>query len=215
LFNEQAYYATVAGDWIYFLKMNTDEEIIIGNIVRMKKDGSQLTEITKGNKAGKFFIQGQSIYYDAYDDKYNSNIYVSRLDGTGIKSISTSPVSLSGGYKLFGDTLFFSEQGEAATKLYLVDSTGKNKVSITSQASVRPIAYINQWFYFEEVTSKNGLEIQSLAKVKRDGTQKKTIAKLGTGDMFIGQLETSIIYKSSDGKIYQIGLDGKITKPTK
>jgi hypothetical protein len=254
LFKKQAYYATVSGEWIYFLKMDPDAEIIVGNIVRMKKDGSKLTEITKGNKAGKFFIQGQSIYYNAYDEKYNNNIYVSKLDGTGekllvkkisfwsyvigkgliyyvdtagdsllhsmkldgtgIKTISTSPVNSSGGYQLFGDTLFFSEQGETTTKLYLVDSTGKNKVSFTSEASVSPIAYINQWFYFEEVKSKDGIDTTTLEKVKRDGTQKKTVAKLGTGDIFIGQLDTSIIYKTSSGKIYQIGLDGKITKPT-
>lgn len=217
----------------------------------MKKDGSKLTEITKGNKAGKFFIQGKSIYYSAYDDEYNSNLYVikldgtgkktlvkkisfwsytfgngkilyvdsllysMKLDGTGIKSVSTSPVNPSEGYKLFGDTLFYSEQGEATTKWYLVDGNGKNKVSSTSQASVVPVAYLNKWFYFEEVTSKDGVQTRTLAKVKRDGTQKKMIANLDVQDMYIGLVGSSLIYKTSASKVYQIGLDGKITKPAK
>jgi hypothetical protein len=256
LFKEPASSIAIMGDWVYFVKQDPNAEIRIGNITKMKKDGTQLREITKGNRVGQFKIEGQSIYYDAYDDDNNLTLNVMKLDGTGTKLliaklptwsyivgkgtifyvdtsgdrllhqmkldgtdqsvISSGEVQSSEGYKLFGDTLFYSEFGTDVTKWYLVDVTGKNKVSLTSKVEIRPVSYLNQWFYFEEVmTSKNGTQTQTLVKIKRDGTQKKTVANLGAKDRFIGLLDNSFVYKTSADKVYQIGLDGKIKKPAK
>jgi hypothetical protein len=179
----------------------------------MKLDGTGTKKLLKKISFWSYIVSKGSIFY--VDTGGDSLLHSMKLDGTGITSVSTNPVNPSDGYKIYGDTLFYSEYGEASTQWYLADITGKNKVSLTSTASVSPVAYLNQWFYFEEMTSKNGVQTQTLAKVKRDGTQKKTVAKLGAEDTFIGLLGTSFIYKTSAGKVYQIALDGKMTKPAK
>lgn len=251
LYKGQATSLAVSGDWIYFLKQDPDAEILIGNIVKIKKDGTQLTEITHGNKVGQFSIEGQAIYYYAYDEDYNSNLNVMKLDGTGSKQVSaklpfwsytlgkgyvfyvetsgdsklhrmkldgTGKTTISStvvdpweGYKLMGDVLFYSELAGGSTKWNLMDITGKNKVSGSTKAGVVPVAYVNSWFYFEEITSKNGVQTaMTLVKIKREETQKKTVAKLGLGDKYLGLLNNYFIYKTPAGKVYQIGQDGKI-----
>lgn len=253
LFKEQAYYATVSGDWVYFLKFNQDEEIIIGDIYRMKKDGTKLTPLTKSNKAGRFFIEGKSIYYDAYDDKWeHRNLYVMSLDGKGAKisakdfndwnyTISqgvvyyvnqekdgklysmkvngTAKKALSSGsvsdYAVLGNTLFYSESGEKGTKMYMVDTNGKNKVTVSVAAQqIRPLAALNQWIYFEQmkIDTKTDDVTRTLEKIKRDGKQRTTVATLTTSDVFVGQSDSGFLYKSVDGKLFHVALDGKITK---
>ena len=252
LYKEQAFYATVSGDWVYFLKFNQDEEIIIGNLYRMKKDGTKLTQLTKSNKVGRFFIEGNSIYYDAYDDKYeHHNLYVMSLDGkgakisakdfndwnytisqgivyyvnqaqegklytmkvngTGKKALSTGGVS---DYAVFGNTIFYSEYGEKGTKAYMLDTTGKNKVTVSTAAQqIRPLAALNQWIYFEQISvdAKSGEAIRTLEKIKRDGKQQTKVAAL-TNESLLGHADSGFIYKSGDGKLYHVALDGKVTK---
>lgn len=253
LFKEQAYYATVSGDWVYFLKFNQDEEIVIGDIYRMKKDGTKLTQLTKSNKVGRFFIEGKSIYYDAYDDKWeHHNLYVMSLDGkgakisakdfndwnytiskgivyyvnqekdgklytmkvngTGKKALSTGGVS---DYAVLGDTIFYSESGEKGTKAYMMDATGKNKVTVSTAAqSIRPLAALSQWIYFEQTTidMKSGEATRTLQKIKRDGKQQTKVAALTDNDSFIGHADSGFVYQSVDGKLYHVALDGKVTK---
>lgn len=236
----------VTEDWVYFLKQDPDSEVVAGNIVRMKKDGTKLTEITKGNKVySRFFIDGKKIYYSAFDDDYNvqlrsmnldgtgskivkgkldhwsyivtngsfiyvntggdSRLYRSKLDGSGKGAISAKEVDPYDGYKLYDGVLYYSER-DTAGKGYLIDINGKNKAAISSKAVIRPVGYLNQWFYYEEVAiDKNGsTTARSLIKVKRDGSQKKTVSKFGTADQYLGQLNGSLVYLTAAGKAYTV-----------
>ena len=256
LFKGGARSMAVVGDWIYFLKLDPSEEIVIGDIFKMKKDGSKLTQVTKGNNVGQFDVDGQSIYYSAYDQQSNYKLYVMNLDGTGSKplkaklpswsyavgkggtifyvnadkndllyrmkpdgtgaaAVSSKPVS-PGAYKRIGDILFYSTYlaEDDTIKSYLVDQNGKNNVALDTKNSIVPVAYTNGWFYYQDNVSKNGVESSVIMKVKRDGKQKQTVAALGEGDRYLEQLENSFVFMTSSGKVYQIGLDGKVKKPS-
>ncbi|CAH1198955.1 hypothetical protein PAECIP111893_01186 [Paenibacillus plantiphilus] len=235
----------VTGDWVYFLKQDPGSDIDSGNIVRMKKDGSKLTEITKDNKVySRFFIDGKKIYYSTFDEngvklrsmnldgtgskivkgklehwsyivtngtflyvdtKGDSRLYRAKLDGSGKTAISAKEVDPYDGYKLYDGVLYYSER-ETAGKGYLIDVSGKNKTTLSSKVSIRPVGFLNQWFYYEEATvDKNGITTAvSLTKVKRDGSQKKTVSKLGNTDQYLGQLNGSLVYMTTAGKVFTI-----------
>ncbi|BBI31029.1 DUF5050 domain-containing protein [Cohnella abietis] len=259
LFKGDARFLTVAGDWVYFLQQDPDSEVIAGNIIRMKKDGTGSKEVTTGNKVSRFSINGQTLYYASYDDDYNTQLCSMKLDGTGSKillkklsfwsyeianglvyyvdtednsrlyqmklngtgktAISKGSVDPYEGYKIYGDTLFYSESDANGFNgsSNLTDLNGKNKVTLPSKASIRPVSYQNQWFYYEEATyGKNGnITALVLVKIKRDGTQKKVIAKLGAPDQFLGLQGTSFVYKAPEGKLYTVTTEGKITRAAK
>lgn len=245
LIKEDARFLAVAGDWVYFLKQDPDSEVVAGNITKMKKDGTKSTEITKGNKVSNFSIDDQTIYYGAYDENYEVQLWSMKLDGSGSKLISKELVSWSyqaskgtifyvntredsklysmkpdgksksaiskaevdpyNGYKLYDGVLYYSESS-APTVAYLQDLNGKNKVKITSKANIRPISYQKQLFYYEEATTdRNGtVTALTLIQVKRDGTQKKTIAKLAVGDQFVGSDGNTFVYKTAKNKFYTV-----------
>jgi len=248
LFKGDARYLAVAGDWVYFLKQDPDSDVVAGDIMRMKKDGTGLAQVTKGNRVSRFSIDGQTIYYGAYDDNYDNQLksmkldgsaskivikklsfwsylavngtlfyvdtagdgrlYSMKFDGKGKTAISKGKVDPYEGYKLYDGVLYYSEyEAQAAGgKGYLVDLNGKNKVTISSKASIRPISYQKQLFYYEEATlGKDGnVTALTLVQIKRDGTQKKTIAKLAVGDQFIGQQGTTFLYKTASNKFYTV-----------
>lgn len=254
LYPSDASNMTVIGDWIYFLTQDPDSDVVAGNIVRMKKDGSGKQELTKGNKASRIVYDGQTLYYGAYNDNYenelwtmkldgtgakrvlkqlknwsytiskgtmffveNGALYRSKLDGTGKTVISKGDVDPYEGYKLFGDVLYFSEFSGNTSTGYLVDMTGKNKVAVPTKAAIRPVAYINSWFYYEEQTfAKDGKPATlTLMKIKRDGKTKKAVAMLGESDRFIGLLDTSFVYRDAASRMYTVTAEGKIAKPAK
>ncbi|MGF7048991.1 hypothetical protein J2T13_003499 [Paenibacillus sp. DS2015] len=259
IYKDQAFYPTLVGDWIYFLKQEPESEVIMGHIVKVKTDGSQLTEVTKKNTYSGFTIEGKVIYFGGYDKDYNQQIGTMNLDGTGEKIIlpklsfwsyvvgkgyvfyvdtqsgdsllyrmrldgsaksklSTKAVqSRDGGYSLFGNTLYYSEEaGDGKTsKWYLQDVSGTNKKAFTSKGTVTPIGYQNKQFFFEETIVTNSKTVRTLTQINRDGTQNKTVATLAEGDRFIGELGTTFVYKTTSGKVYQIGQDGKVTQAAK
>jgi len=257
IYKDDAFFPTIVGDWIYFLKQEPESDVIMGQIVKVKADGSDLTEVTKQNTYSEFTVDGKMIYLGGYDKDYNyqigsmnldgtgekillpnltfwsyvvskgyvfyvdtdnSLLYRMKLDGSGKTAISTKSVEpRDGGYSLFDNTLFFSEEGTNNTRnWYLLDVTGTNKKSFSSKGAISPIGYQNKQFFFEEaVVNKSKKTIRTLTKINRDGTQKKAIATIAEGDRFIGELGVNFIFKTTSGEIYQIGLDGKVTKPTK
>ncbi|OAB34310.1 DUF5050 domain-containing protein [Paenibacillus glacialis] len=260
VYKDDAYFPTLVGDWIYFLKQETGSDVIMGQIVKVKTDGSQLSEVTKDNTYSGFSVDGNIIYFGGYDKDYNYEIGSMNLDGTGKKILlpklsfwsyvvgkgyvfyvdTNSDQSLlyrmkfdgsgktaiskksvqprDGGYSLFENTLFYAEEPGADNKQnwYLLDISGTNKKTFTSKGTISPVGYQNKHFFFEEsVVNASKKTIRTLTKINRDGSQKKTITTLAEGDQFIGSLGTTFVYKTTTGKVYQIGQDGKLTKSSK
>ncbi len=152
LFKEQAYYPTLSGDWVYFLKFNQDEEIIIGDLYRMKKDGTKLTQLTKSNSVGRFFIEGKSIYYDAYDDKWeHHNLYVMSLDGKGAK-VSAKDFN-DWNYTISQGVVYYINQ-EKDGKLYSMKVNGTGKKAV-STGGVSEFAVLGSTIFYSEPGEKD------------------------------------------------------------
>ena len=231
LFKEQAYYAKASGDWVYFLRFNPDEEIVIGNIYKMKKDGSKLTQLTKDNKAGRFFIEGNSIYYDAYDADYKSHIYVMNLDGKGakisVKNIDFWDYTISKGF------VYWPADG----KLYSMKVNGTGKKALSSASVSDYAAFGDTVFYSEpgdketksylvDATGKNKVKLPEKGSVRsvalqgqwffyetndvnaKDGTVSRNLVKVkrdGTGRKTVASLspDDGLVGATDNGFVYK------------
>lgn len=157
LFKELAFNATVSGDWVYFLKVNNDDEYIEGNfyslfhkgsIYRMKKDGTELTQLTKSHRVGSFFIDGNSIYYDADDYNMINHIYVMSLDGKGAK-ISAKNFSNFNifNYSISKGIVYYIDREDR--KLYTMKVNGTGKKALSSGA-VGQLAVLGDTIFYSD-----------------------------------------------------------------
>ncbi|MFC5699783.1 DUF5050 domain-containing protein [Cohnella faecalis] len=166
----------VVGDWIYFLKQDPDSEVIMGNIVKMKKDGSKLTEVTKGNDIQQFYVEGQSIYFGGYDRNYNFQLGVMSLNGTGKKILLSKAQFWS--YSAIKGFVFYVDMNKDS-RLYRIKQNGSGKTAISAGKleEYGSFALYGDTLYYAEIASK-GTTKWYLSDL--DGKNKKALASKGT-----------------------------------
>ena len=176
LYNGDVRALAIAGDWIYFLKQDPTAEVIVGNIMKMKKDGSAVSDVTTEKDIQQFIIEGTKIYFGGYDKDYNFQFGSMNLDGTGKKILNSKLPYWSyvtgKGYLFFVDTA-------GDSRLYRTTLDGKAKTAI-STGTVQPreggYALFGDTLFYNE-SAKSGALSWSLVDV--NGKNKKTITTKG------------------------------------
>ncbi|MEM7314575.1 MAG: prolyl oligopeptidase family serine peptidase, partial [Planctomycetota bacterium] len=87
-------------DWIYF--SGTRFSHLASNVYRVKKDGSQLTRLTKGSSSHQANMSPTGKYFvDSYSDLQNpTQVGLRRGDGTFVRQLDNNPVPQLDGYEL-------------------------------------------------------------------------------------------------------------------
>ncbi|RUT48667.1 DUF5050 domain-containing protein [Paenibacillus anaericanus] len=178
IYQEDAFSPILVGDWVYFLKQNPDSDVIMGQIVKAKVDGSELTEVTKESTYSSFTVEGQVIYFGGYDKDYKNQIGSMNLDGTGEKvlfsGLSFWSYTVGKGYVFYVDT----ENGSILYRMKL-DGTGKTAIS---KKSVAPrdggYALFGSTLFFSEETYD--VTPQKWYLQEADGKNLKTFTSKGT-----------------------------------
>lgn len=168
----------VSGDWIYFLKQDPDADVIVGNIMKMKKDGSALSEVTKGNEVQQFTLDGKVFYYGGYDKEYNLQFDTMNLDGSGKKVLNPNLPYWS---YLTGKGYIFYVDTAGDSRLYRTALDGKAKTAIsTGEVAPRDGGYAlygDMLFYAEKGKTEKDPVKWSLSDVT--GKNKKTFSTTG------------------------------------
>lgn len=142
----------VQGDWIYYRVFNYG--IIEEKFYKIRKDGSDRTELPIDSKANKYFLTEDGIYYSS--DK----IYKTDLDGKNKKVISKYPAYKM---KLDGDWIYYINSKDN-NKLYKVNiNNGTNKLVI-NEAGLQvfiigknfityklPTKIVNSWGWYNTI----------------------------------------------------------------
>ncbi|WP_162463089.1 DUF5050 domain-containing protein [Paenibacillus psychroresistens] len=177
LFKEDVVTYAVSGDWIYFLRQNPEDEIKAGDIMKMKKDGSKVSNVTTGNVMQNFTIEGKILYFGGYDKDYKFQLGTMNLDGSGKKILKKNIEFWS--YVTTKNYIFYVDT-MGTSIFYRMKWDGTAKTAISKDA-VRPYdggyaVYGDTLFYAE--TSKDEAVQWSLVDVT--GKNKKTFKTKGS-----------------------------------
>lgn len=142
--------------------------------------------------------------YIYYVDRNNEKLYRMKLDGTGVKAISSEPVD---SVEIYGDILFFAEHGPKNYKANLVDQKSTKRKVFLSESHIEPLRYHNNKFYYLIWGSTENYIYVS----DRYSGKKNKLFSLRKDDYFLGNFGEDFVFESySRGFAFKVGYNGKI-----
>ncbi|MEC0094379.1 DUF5050 domain-containing protein [Paenibacillus macquariensis] len=109
------------------MKQEPGSDVIMGQIVKVKADGSELTEVTKQYTYSGLTVDGKIIYFGGYDKDYNYQIGSMNLDGTGEKILLPNPTFWS--YVMSKGNVFYVDTDNSLLYRLKFDGNGKPAIS--------------------------------------------------------------------------------------
>jgi len=185
-------HANIIGEWIYYCNVDDFSQPNIGQIYRMRLDGSNKTLLYNS----QCFITGISrswIYYKDCQDP--GALYKMHLDGSGKEKVN---IRFLGSPNFIGDWIYYSDILEE--NIYRIKSDGSSKTKLCND-KVHFLNVDNGWIYYTNVN-----ENYKLYKMQLDGTNKTKISDDNCS--MVQVIGEWIYYHGSEGSIYKIKLDG-------
>lgn len=208
----------LAGGWIYFSSISTDEnhKITSGGIYKIKTDGKEKVKLCPA-VANYLYVAGDWLYYINMDNDH-SNLERIKIDGSEKTKISEE---IKGYYSISGDFIYYilsedkNNDGYFESTLCRIKTDGTGLTRVSLKDSVRSdIQVLGDWVYYginsKVVGSmdKEGDDHTKLYKIKTDGTGKTKIS-----DDYIGFVNISgdcIYYSNMSDNLflYKMKIDG-------
>jgi hypothetical protein len=214
----------VFGDYIYYSSRSS-----IGDVYRIKTDGSDKTKMCKINGALKY-IKDDYIYYSMVNEnikdpvQYLYNIgYINKvkLDGTNPTKLSSKEVS---GFLLDNNNIYYEqndqEKNDGTINLYKADPNGNSDTKVAEKIS--PFFYVanDQVYYIDNETalpyrkdfkgsdkiSLLGIDDKSAENYKIEiiKTQRRSADEIESLPKNIENMRVVVINQKSDNKVFEV-----------
>ncbi|MEI6131296.1 MAG: DUF5050 domain-containing protein [Bacillota bacterium] len=187
----------VVGDKVFFYEEGIDYK---KDLCRMNEDGSEKIKIVN-NINYNYFVDGDWIYYNYYDEVGNGYINKVKVDGSSSTKVYSEGATISDvgfGWIQVND----GEPMSTINKIVSVKMDGTSKVNLF-ESEYNSYLLKKEWYYYCDNT-RNG----NLYKVKNDGSGRVQLNFEKTSEL--SSDENNIFFKTegNDAGIYRMTLDG-------
>lgn len=194
--SDYAMFVMVEGDWIYYKKCGDG---LYGKLCRMKKDGSEKTELSDFDSWYPVISDG-CIYYSGNMSKF----YKMGLDGSQKTKLSSQAVRH---INIVGDWIYFSSPYSRG-EVYKMKKDGTEKTRVGDARTDYGLIVQDDWIYYIYNTDKH------IYKMKTDGTEKTGIVSDGRV-MQLNYFDGWLYYRQMDPPyhLYKVRTDGTEKTP--
>ncbi|MCM3267596.1 DUF5050 domain-containing protein [Paenibacillus elgii] len=187
-----AYSVWVRDGWIYYIAGNG---MMINGIHKMKTDGSEDTAIVSGQVGGRFYLDGDLMYFMMPDKEHAPNsLFQIKTDGTGKKKLQdeVNAVAVIDGW------VYYSTVSSAKKGIYKMSADGTVNIPLySSDQPLNGFQYRDGWIYF--IRGSFGIMgSASIEKMRVDGT----------GHTALGNVRATSLYFAGADLYYPSAFDG-------
>lgn len=204
LLEKNGWNISVVNNWIYYLDLSCNE--VLGELYKMKTDGSEREKLTADNTVYWFSIAGNWIYY-AVKVNNQGTIYKCKTDGSD-QTLLLEGVPFDDydwiGLMVDGDWIYYTVKDKGKNILYMLSTDGRSNLPLLDEG-IKFFNVAEGWIYYTK-----DLDNPGLYKVRLDGSENTQLWN-GSGIYYaniVGEWVYFDLWDNSRFASYRIRTDG-------